>query len=197
MKQLLRLTILTLLLAALSAMLLAGCQGLEAPVGEPQAVEAGTTEAGAVEVDMVGEGWAPASFAPGAFPNPFPVDGRHEDAWFNEQCQTCHEQQIQGAPEIPHDVWTQNCRSCHVPDTQAEVAPVADWAPAAFASGAFPSPFPVDSRHEDAWFNEQCQQCHEQELDGATAIPHDIWTQNCRACHVPAEQDVGQVAATE
>lgn len=192
MKQLLCIAILALLLATV-----AGCQGLEAPVVEPQADGTETAEVEAVEVDTADEGWAPASFAIGAFPNPYPVDSRHEDAWFNEQCQTCHEEQIQDAPEIPHDVWTPNCRSCHVPDTQSDAAAVAEWAPGAFASGAFPSPYPVDSRHEDAWFNDQCQTCHEQELEDATAIPHDIWTQNCRACHVPAEQEIGEVAATE
>lgn len=149
-----------------------------------------TTMETPVETGLVapGDGWSPGAFVAGAFPPPFPVDSRHDDAWFSEDCQTCHEQQIDDAPEIPHDIWTPNCRSCHVPGTQALESAAAEWAPA-FATGAFPSPFPVDNLHEDAWFNTECQDCHEQQIDGATEIPHDVWTQNCRSCHVPQIQE--------
>ncbi|MCP5016354.1 MAG: hypothetical protein GY938_13950 [Ketobacter sp.] len=139
---------------------------------------------------MQEDSWAPGAFASGAFPPPYPVDSRHQDAWFNEKCQTCHDQQIDDAPEIPHDVWTSNCRSCHVPGTQAQEPAVAEWGPPSFASGAFPPPYPPDSRHQDAWFNEKCQTCHEQQIDEAPEIPHDVWTSNCRSCHVPGVQEV-------
>ncbi len=141
-----------------------------------------------IVIDLVGEGWAPASFATGAFPPPYPPDSRHEDAWFNENCERCHVNETDGATPIPHDLWTQNCRSCHLPDAQADEAAVAEWAPASFATGAFPPPYPPDSRHEDAWISSLCQTCHEQETDGANPIPHDIWSTNCRSCHVPDVQ---------
>ncbi len=155
----------------------------------PPPAEAAPAEAAETVTDLTGEGWSPAAFAAGAFPSPFPIDSRHEDTWFNDKCQTCHEKQIDDAPAIPHDVWTPNCRSCHVPSTQALEPAVGDWAPSSFAVGAFPPPYPPDSRHGDAWFNEQCQTCHEEQQDEAPEIPHDVWTQNCRSCHVPAEQE--------
>ena len=153
--------------------------------------EAETTEVVEEATEETADTWAPDAFAASAFPPSFPVDTRHEDPWYDEdsKCQTCHEKQIDDAPEIPHDVWTMNCRSCHLPSTQALEPAVADWAPSSFSSGAFPPAYTPDAKHKDAWFNDECESCHEQELEGAPEIPHDVWTSNCRSCHVPDVQE--------
>lgn len=88
---------------------LAACGGQEA--------SAPPTEAPVVAEPVAEVGWSvPADFAEGTFPTPLSKIEEHENPWLIKDCFTCHDKQTGGALEIPHDIYTQSCRQCHVPE---------------------------------------------------------------------------------
>ena len=98
---------------ALLGLSLAACSS------EPAAEEAveDTAPAEVEQISEVESGWnAPVEFAEDAFPTPLSQIEEHENPWQIRDCFTCHDKQTGGATEIPHDIYTQSCRQCHVPE---------------------------------------------------------------------------------
>ncbi len=99
------------ILAAVIVVLLLGLaacggQATPAPPANPPVAEEPVAE-----VD-----WSvPAEFAEGTFPVTLSNIKEHKNPWQIKDCFTCHDKQTGGAPEIPHDIYTQSCRQCHVP----------------------------------------------------------------------------------
>ena len=57
----------------------------------------------------------PVEFAEGTFPTTLSKIRKHTNPWQRKNCFTCHDKEVAGAPPIPHDIYTQSCRQCHVP----------------------------------------------------------------------------------
>jgi len=72
-------------------------------------------------------------------------------------------------------------------ETEPEVAEAVWNVPAAFAEDTFPVPISNIEEHENPWQIRDCFTCHDEQAGDATEIPHDIYTQSCRQCHVPAD----------
>jgi len=63
--------------------------------------------------------------------------------------------------------------------------------PAAFAAGAFPPPLSAIKEHENPWQIKDCLICHREGIGNAPKMAHELYTTNCRQCHVPSEQTMG------
>lgn len=62
-----------------------------------------------------------------------------------------------------------------------------------FAQNAFPPTMPEDTSHADAWLKDDCLQCHEDGINGATRVSHrgmsrDLMQARCRTCHLPGNK---------
>lgn len=136
-------------------------------------------------------------FALAAFPPTIPDREWHKNAWFVNDCLSCHETGVGDAPMIrhvglPEIVFDSKCRSCHVliPGEANYDTSVPEFDPeTGFASWAFPPLMPNNDKHEQAWGNRNCMMCHEDGIQNAPIVKHVGLPQialesKCRSCHV-------------